>query len=76
MRVSSPLGVTGLAGGKERGKEGEGGRAHLHFKRGAAKVPTAHKTQSRQQQETQCAPLTFNQPEYLRKGKRMCGKKS
>lgn len=73
-RVSSPFGVTGLAGGKKRGKEGEGaGRAHLHFKRGAAKVPRAHKTQSRQQEETQRAPLTFNQPEYLRKGKRMCG---
>lgn len=76
IRVSSPLGVTGLAGGKKSGKEGEGaGRAHLHFKSGAAKVPRAHKTQSRQQEETQGAPLTFNQPEYLRKGKRMCGKK-
>lgn len=66
MRVSSPLGVTRLAGGRGRGKEEEGaGRAHLHFKRGAAKVPRAHKTQSRQHEETQRAPLTFNQPQYL-----------
>lgn len=44
---------------------GWGKPTHLHFKRGAAEVPRVRKSQGRQREEAQRAPLTFHQPKYL-----------